>query len=188
MDAVALPLNPAAAAPAFPSGLASASYADAAAARAAVEMTLPMIEAALTDREVSGCGFLCIVVMNPVLGPQQAAFDAAVLVEHPVGDPAQWDADYSAYARAKARLSWETGLSGSVVQALRPHMLRDGDSLLWGAVCMDGIVVGVSGALPWFDEAFATAVAANLRALAKRSHARALQAGHTAAGSTTRPA
>lgn len=37
-----------------------------------------------------------------------------------------------------------------------------------GAVAIDGIVVGVSGAQPWFDEAFAGSVALFLRAMAKR--------------------
>jgi uncharacterized iron-regulated membrane protein len=62
------------------------------------------------------------------------------------------------------------------VQSTRAHALREGDSLLWGSVCLDGIVVGVSGAEAWWDEAFATAVAANLRAIAKARHAEALRA------------
>ena len=38
----------------------------------------------------------------------------------------------------------------------------------WGGVALGGIVVGVSGAQPWFDEAFAGCIAHCLRALAKR--------------------
>lgn len=149
---------------------------DAAMARRAIDMALPMIEQALRDPSVSGEGVLSIVVMDPASAPGICGFDEAVLLEHAVGDPQRWGADYAGFARAKARLSWITGLDASAVQALRPHVLRQGDTVLWGSVCLDGVVVGVSGAHPWFDEAFASAIAANVRALAKQSQASAVQA------------
>lgn len=148
---------------------------DAVLARSAVEMALPMIDKALSDKEVSGMGVLSIIVMDPAARPRDGHFDEAVLLEHAIGDPESWDADYAGLARAKARLSWETGLDSNLVQAMRPHLLRQGDTLLWGSVCLDGIVVAASGAHPWFDEAFATAIAANIRALAKQRQAQALQ-------------
>jgi hypothetical protein len=143
-------------------------FADGAAATQAVALALPLIEAAMRQPErVGDSGFLHIVIMDPAVGPAHAGFEAAILHEHSVGDSSRWDADYAAYARAKARLSWETGCSSHLVQALRPQLLRPGDTSLWGSAVLDGIVVGVSGALPWFDEAFATVVAACLRALVK---------------------
>jgi hypothetical protein len=45
-------------------------------------------------------------------------------------------------------------------------MLRMGDSLLWGGVCRDGLIVAASGAHPWFDEAFSNMVAGFLIAIA----------------------
>jgi len=84
-----------------------------------------------------------------------------------VGERERWDADYAAFARGKAEVSWRTGLDGHAVRQLRPHLLRGGDSGLWGSVCIEGIVVGVSGAHPWYDEAFAAAVAHCLKAVAK---------------------
>lgn len=141
----------------------------------ALSLVLPMIEQAVLNPMVSGEACLFIVMMAPRRGA--APFEESVLLEHAVGDPATWQADYRSFARAKARLSWEAGLDGSVVQALRPQWLRGGDTLLWGGVCLDGIVVGVSGAHPWYDEAFALAIAAALRALAKERHALALAAG-----------
>ena len=122
---------------------------------------------------VSGGGFLHIVVLDPTARPERVSFDQAVLLEHSVGERERWDADYAGFARAKARLSWTHGLDSHGLQTLRPHLLRPGDSLLWGGVCLDGIVVACSGAHPWYDEAFATAVAAALRALAKERHAAA---------------
>jgi hypothetical protein len=156
-------------------------FADMAAAREAITMALPMIESAVRDRSICGAGFLCIVVLDPAKTPAVADFDQAVLVEHAIGAREKWDADYAAFAREKARLSWQHGLDSHRLQTSAPHLLRAGESLLWGGVCLDGIVVGVSGAFPWYDEAFATAIAANLRAIAKRRHAEALSAGKTAA-------
>jgi hypothetical protein len=142
-------------------------YADAEAARDALRMAMPMIEAAMPNRRICGSGFLYIVIMDPALGPSEARFEDAILLEHSFGDRSAWDADYAAFARAKARLSWQHGMDGHRVQATRGHALREGDSLLWGGICLDGIVVGVSGAFPWYDEAFGAAIAANLRAIAK---------------------
>ena len=136
----------------------------------------------MKDPEVCGSGFLYIVVMDPALQPGEIPFGDAVLAEHAIGDRTRWDADYAGFARAKARVSWLAACGSHEVQSLRSHTLRHGDSVLWGSVCLDGIVVGVSGAHPWWDEAFATAVAANLRAIAKQRHAMALAQGHWAAG------
>ncbi|CAM8830955.1 TetR family transcriptional regulator [Burkholderia pseudomallei] len=148
------------------------AFADRQAAVAAVELLLPAFSAALQSDFVGDSGCLHIVVMDPALGPSLASFDDAILYEFSLPDPQYWDADYRAYARAKARLSWETGRDGHLLQANEPHRLRAGDTTLWGRVALDGIVVGVSGAQPWFDEAFAGCIAHCLRAIAKhRAHA-----------------
>lgn len=123
---------------------------DAALARRAVAMALPLIEAAMRDPSFGDSGFLHIVVMDPRASPGQAAFEDAILHEHSLGDRARWDADYAMYARGKARESWTT-------QADDPK----------GAVCVDGIVVGASGAFEPFDQAYAGTVAMCLRALAR---------------------
>jgi hypothetical protein len=90
-------------------------------------------------------------VVDPASGPRDARFDDAILYEHSIGDRARWDADYAAFARAKAELSWRT-------RSDNPK----------GAVWLDGIVVGASGELEPFDQAFAGAVAMCLRALARQ--------------------
>ena len=135
--------------------------------RKAIDLTLPMLEAGRANPNVVGSGFLHIVVMDPFRPPARAGFEDAILYEHSLGDPGTWDADYGTFARAKARLSWETGLSSHEVQTLRPHLLPAGATALWGSACLDGIVVGISGAFPWFDEAYACAIACMIRALAK---------------------
>lgn len=157
-------------------------FANADAARQAIDMALPMIEPALRDPSVCGSGFLVVVVLDPGIAPGQASFDDAVLVEHCIGERSRWNADDAGFARAKARLAWQHGVDSCRVQNTRPHALHKGDSLPWGSVCLDGIVVGVSGAEAWWDEAFTTAVAANLRAIAKARHAEALRAKQLHAG------
>lgn len=152
-------------------GVRGSWYADRACAQRAVEMALPAIEAALGRPEVSGTGFLSIVIVDPALAPGDCTFEEAILAEHDIGERAQWDADYNAFARAKARQAWRHATDTHRLLALQPHRLRVGDVAVWGGVYLDGIVVGVSGAHPWYDEAFATMVAASLRALAKSVHA-----------------
>lgn len=52
-----------------------------------------------------------------------------------------------------------------------PHLLHTYESLLWGSISMEGIVVASSGAFPWFDEVFAGLIALCLQALAKEARA-----------------
>ena len=156
---------------------AGSCFADRVAALCAVDAALPSIERLLAEPGVSGEGVLCIVVMDPALTPADAAFDEAVLLEYAVGERAKWAADYATLARAKARLSWCAGADCAALQTTAAHRLRGGDTLLGGAVCLDGIVVAASGSEPWYDEAFALCVAAHLRASAKRRHAEVLGKG-----------
>lgn len=143
-------------------------FVDQVVARHAVELCLPMIKSSMESREAGASGFLYIVVMRPGATPANSNFNDAVLYEHAVGDRTRWDANYGAFARAKAELSWRSGMDSHLVQQSRPHLLAEGDSLLWGGVVVHDIVVAVSGADPWFDEAFAGSIAMFVRALAKK--------------------
>jgi hypothetical protein len=143
------------------------------AARRALDRALPGIAAQLGDPEVSGTGFLHLVLMDPGLPPGTVPFEEAILLEHSIGDRDRWDADYARFARAKAQLSWRHGVDGHVLQSRYPHLLLPGETTLWGGICLDGITVGVSGAQPWYDEAFGLTLAAYLRAEIKRSAAAA---------------
>jgi hypothetical protein len=142
-------------------------FIDRQAAEKAVSMALPLITEAMKRREVGESGFLYLVVMDPVLTPANSSFEEAILYEYSVGDRQKWDADYAGFARAKAKVAWKTGMDSHLVQELRPQLLSDGDTVLWGSVVLDGIVVSASGAHPWYDEAFAGTVAACLRSIAK---------------------
>jgi hypothetical protein len=147
--------------------LAGASrFADVDSAQRAVEMALPMLQASLRDTTVGESGFLHVVVMDPGLTPADCTFEEAVLYEYSIPGSESWDADYGAFARDKARLSWRTGMASQHMQSCHPHRLRRDDTLLGGSAVIDGIVVAVSGANPWFDEAFAGTIACLLRAFA----------------------
>ena len=143
-------------------------FADQDTARHAVELCLPMIDAAMESREAGASGFLYIVIMKPGFTPADGSFKEAILYEHAVGDTTKWDADYGVFARGKAEVSWRTGQDSLAVQQCKPYLLAEGDSLLCGGVVLHDIVVAVSGADPWFDEAFAGAVILCLRALARK--------------------
>lgn len=143
----------------------------------AVALALPSIQAGLRRPGVSGEGVLHLVVMDPLASPVTVAFDDAVLYEHSVGDPATWGAEYQRFAREKAALAWRAGCDTHLIQELRPHLLRAGDTLLWGSVARNGLVVAASGAHPWFDEAFANTVAGFLLALAQERARRAREDG-----------
>ena len=119
-------------------------------AERAVAMALPLVEAAMRDPFFGDSGFLHLVVMDPDARPGESRFEDAILHEHSVGDRSRWDADYAAFARGKARESWTT-------RADNPK----------GAVFLDGIVVGASGAFEPFDQAYAGTVAMCLRALSR---------------------
>lgn len=71
--------------------------------------------------------------------------------------------DYGAYARGKARRKLAHGFGNTRGAAQAPSASRP-DTQVWGSVCLDGIVVAASGANPWFDEAFAAAVASLFKA------------------------
>jgi len=142
------------------------------AAERAVRMALPMIRTAIDDRSAGESGFFYLVVMKPGSSPASSSFEDAILYEHAVGERERWDADYRGFALAKARIAWRTGIDSHIVQEQRPYLLEAGDTVLWGSVAMDGIVVAASGADAWYDEAFAGAVALCLRAQAKAAIAR----------------
>lgn len=144
------------------------AFADIEAAQRAIEFVRPMLERAVADESVNQSKVLHIVVMDPAMSPRDSMFEESILIEASFGlDRERWDADYAGFARAKARLSWETGCDTHSLQMLAPQRLRTGDSKLWGSVALDGIVVAVSGCLAVYDEALAGSIALTLRAEAK---------------------
>lgn len=144
-----------------------AFFGNAEAAADAVALALPMLEAALRNPVIGESGFLYVVVMDPASDPAVDDFDSSILYEYAVGDREKWDAPYDRFARDKARVSWRTRRDGHAVRVGSPHLLANEDCGIWGSAWVDGIAVGVSGANPWYDEAFAASIAHCFKAAAK---------------------
>ena len=132
----------------------------------AVTFVRPLFERAVATKDLGDSGCAHVVVMDPHARSGTVAFEQAMLYEESF-NRGRWDADYAMYARAKARVSWRTGRNSDGLNLSAPQLLQTGDTLLGGAVCVDGIVVAVSGMYGWYDEALACSVAAFLRAVVK---------------------
>lgn len=133
----------------------------------AIALAEPTLKALLAAPGVSGERVLHIVVIDPSSIPGTAA-EPRVLHERSLGDPATWGADYAGFAQAKARLAWRLQRDSQHVQDELPHLLAAGDTLLGGAIVRKGLVVGASGAHPWYDAACAAIVAELILALAQQ--------------------
>lgn len=136
-------------------------------AREAVGCVRPLFEQSVATTRFGESGAAHVVILTPGV-PETAGADSPVLYEESFGTPATWDADYAAFARAKARLAWRARRDSGCVPTVAPHLLQGGDTLLAGGIYLDGVAVGVSGMHGWFDEALASSVASFLRALARR--------------------
>jgi hypothetical protein len=104
---------------------------------------------------------LHILALKPGV-PYEANTTLPILWEAQVGSPSEWEWDYRKFAEAKARLSWRTGLSSREVLQSKMHLIEKGDTVYYGSVVMDGLIVGVSGVQEYFDEMFARMTAAAL--------------------------
>jgi len=110
---------------------------------------------------------LHVVVLDPTRrygGPY--TFAQAILYEESFGEPCEkWEWQFDEFARAKAMLSWRTGMDTHLVQQRFPHLYAEGDIKFGGGVFRDGIVVGVSGVQWYFDQMFAELTASACKAL-----------------------
>jgi len=141
---------------------------DAACVQDALAFLAPLMEHAVHAPAVGQSGVLYAVVMNPARHPGSASFEDAVLFEQACGKPrAAWDADYAAYARKKARVSWSTGMDSGAARTAGAWRELGHEAPLPGGMVVHGIVVAVSGALPEYDEVLAGVIALGARAQAK---------------------
>ena len=143
-------------------------------ARQAIDLTLPMIEAAM-EKQVAMRKALHITVFLPassLLGIDFATSTlippVAILAEHSIGREL-WPAmnrDFEKFARSKAMVALRTGLNTETVAA-RPWLFVPGEFLYQGGVNHQGIIVGVSGVQGELDHSFAMAVATQCAALSQ---------------------
>jgi hypothetical protein len=110
-----------------------------------------MIEAAIADRDISHDQALVVVVVDKD-APAGVAFEDAILVQRGFGRAARADVDYARHALDKARASHRDRLDTSLLRE-RGGALLSADLPLVGGLHRKGWTVGVSGAVPAFDEA-----------------------------------
>lgn len=115
------------------------------------EIMLPsIVQAAATETINKEAGTL--VVLNPWNG--EVLFMGRVDDNHPHREK------YDEIALAKARVSWETGLSSREVQQNAPHLLKPGMTKWGGSAIEFKLVVAFSGVQAIFDEAISWSVLA----------------------------
>lgn len=91
-----------------------------------------------------------IVVLDPRNG--DVLFQDRVRRPHPKADT------IDEIALAKAKVSWDTGLTSRQVQQNAPHLYRTGMTKWGGSAVENGLIVAFSGVQAVFDEAIAWSV------------------------------
>ena len=106
---------------------------------------------------------LHVVVLTPGISYMDSTA-LPILFEYSIGNRSEWQKwdgkTFDDFARAKALISWRTGLSSREVVLTKPQLLLPGDTRLWGSSVYGGVVSAASGVQPFFDEMFATMTSA----------------------------
>ena len=87
-----------------------------------------------------------------------------LMYERSVGDKGTWTAKYDEIAQCKALQLWHDRNDDRT--NIMPHLLFPGDTVYWGGVKRQGLVVTCSGVQPWFDKMISGMIADLLIGLA----------------------
>jgi hypothetical protein len=130
----------------------------------AVAFLRPTIEAAILDPSVSHDRSLVIVVMDPNATAGDDG-EGVVLGRFAFGRAGEVAVDYEGYAVDKARAAWRERCDTSVLRERGAALLSAALPLV-GGLHRHGWTLGVSGAVPCFDEALGACLVELLHALA----------------------
>lgn len=132
----------------------------------AIEMVRPHIAATLKSHAKREHLAVVVTVTDLInsRGHDTTAKVDMFIIAH-FGDKSAWEHEYEQIAISKAEKSVRTGKNTA---ELAPHYLLGGDTLFWGSVVLDDIVVGCSGVESYYDEMFSMWIAAAVKALAKK--------------------
>ncbi|MBI4175509.1 hypothetical protein HY523_02735 [Candidatus Berkelbacteria bacterium] len=133
----------------------------------AIQLIRPAINVAM-ERKVFKRKHLHVVILDPAV-PYGSEIHLPILCEEQWGDPRDWEHDYQKIAHDKAFLSWKHRLSTEQLQLMAPYLCEGHDTLYWGSVCDEGIVVAASGLQQWFDQMVARIIAAACKALCREA-------------------
>lgn len=138
-------------------------------AEEAVQMIMPAIRQ-LMENSTPPQSDLHIVIADPVLIPGDPEAtrlwgSTGIIYEESLGNRKKWKHSYDIIARSKTHLSWRYGMSSQVLQVRCPYLLQPGSTIWFGSAVSDGLVVGVSGLAPYYDQMIASWVLEACRAL-----------------------
>jgi hypothetical protein len=136
----------------------------------AFEIVRPLIEVTMNGGYTHRRDLAVVVTATEVINPREPdmSFENNCYLVSYLGNIEEWEYDYKSIALSKAELSVRTG-KGSA--ELGPQYLLLGDTIYWGSVVLDGIVVACSGVKPYYDEMFSMWIAAAVKALCKERFA-----------------
>lgn len=130
-----------------------------------MDCVLPAIESTMRSGRAKRAQ-LHVVALDPAR-EYQPEKPLPILFEHSIGED-KWEKDYRGVARAKAGVSWRTGLSSREAAALKPALIKPGDTRWPGSAIVGGIVSAASGVQSYNDEMYAYMTSAALNAEAHR--------------------
>ena len=120
----------------------------------AYDVLAPMLKQ-MADSKIIRHLDMYLVVMNPLMpfcgDYSKEAFEAAVLWEKAVTNPAAWANQYDDFACEKAKASWRTGLPTRLIRECSPHLLAKGNTRHGGSDVNQGLITACSGVEPWHD-------------------------------------
>lgn len=134
---------------------------------AAVSFTSQAIKMIMESGVTKRSHLAVVVTATEVIKPydsDKSFEDNCYLIYH-FGDKTKWEHDYQSIALSKAEISVRTR---KATAELEPHYLLKGDTVYWGSVVLDDIVVACSGVEPYYDEMFSMWIAAAIKAEAKK--------------------
>lgn len=137
--------------------------------REAYAVVVPQIVTILKERAKREHLAIVVTATDAIMerDPDKSFKDDCYLVTN-LGDKADWEHDYEAVALSKAEKSVRTG---KATAELEPHYLVDNDTVYWGSVVIDDIVVACSGVEAYYDEMFSGWIATAVKALCKEKFA-----------------
>jgi hypothetical protein len=103
-----------------------------------------------------------------VIAPRIPGVPPGTIVEvrRSFGDIDTWPKDFEKISISKSEITYFTGHPTAIAQTM-PQYLQEGDTLYFGSVIVNGIVVGVSGWEPEIDEMLAGIIAYWIQMLCK---------------------
>lgn len=117
----------------------------------AAALLRPSIEAIVDDRSVSFDRALVIVVIDPSASADTGG-EPPVLAQYAFANAGDVDVDYAHYAIGKAVAAHRGGCDTSLLRE-RAQSRGESELPLIGGLHRRGLAIGVSGAMPVFDEA-----------------------------------